>query len=78
MQLVYHWVFISGGRGIRNPEPLLPAPMIISVDKGGKRYLNKPGEPEYGVHADFQLDEVERRERGQVEQERPGPDVVAG
>lgn len=81
MQLACHRVFIGGGRGrfeIPDYHTLPTPPMIIGVDTGGKRYLDEPGEPEYGVHADFQLDEVEWRERRQVEQERPGPDVVAG
>lgn len=30
------------------------------------------------MHADFELDQIERREGDEVEQERPGPHVVAG
>lgn len=41
-------------------------------------YLDEPGETEYGVDADFELEQVERREGDEVEQERPGPHVVAG
>lgn len=40
-------------------------------------YLDKPGKSEYGVHADFELDQVKWREGDEIEQERPRPDVVA-
>lgn len=41
-------------------------------------YLDEPGEPEYGMHADLELDQIEWRECYEIEQERPGPNVMAG
>lgn len=41
-------------------------------------YLYKPREPDDGMNADFELEQIERRKGYEVEQERPGPDVVAG
>lgn len=50
----------------------------IIINNIGCNYLDKPGEPEHGIHADYELEEIERREGHEIEDERSGPDVVSG